>query len=109
QGIFRRAHQHKGTSTVEVYQNGPAFNDGPFFAYSDKETTKEAALFLENGKPLIFGNNDDKGIRLDGLTPVIVDLNSNGYSASDLWIHDEKDKTKANLISRFFDTSFDGA
>ena len=106
QGILKRAHAHKGTSFVEVYQNCPVFNDGTFFAYSDKETKKDEALFLENGKPLIFGMNDNKGIRLDGLTPVLVDLNSNGYTADDLWIHDEKDKTKANLISRFFDTSF---
>ncbi len=106
QSILKRAHAHKGTSFVEVYQNCPVFNDGTFFAYSDKETKKDEALFLENGKPLIFGMNDNKGIRLDGLTPVLVDLSSNGYSADDLWIHDEKDKTKANLISRFFDTNF---
>jgi 2-oxoglutarate ferredoxin oxidoreductase subunit beta len=105
QAILKRAHQHKGTSFVEVYQNCPVFNDGAFFAFSDKETKKEEAIFLEQGKPLIFGNNDDKGIRLDGLTPVIVQ-SQNGYSTNDLWIHDEKDKTKANLISRFFDTTF---
>ena len=105
QAILRRAHQHKGTSFVEVYQNCPVFNDGAFFAFSDKETKKEEAIFLEHGKPLIFGQNDDKGIRLDGLTPKIVQL-SDGVSANDLWIHDEKDKTKANLISRFFDTAF---
>jgi len=106
QGILKRAYQHKGTSFVEIYQNCPVFNDGTFFAYSDKETKKEAAIFLEHGKPLIFGNNEGKGIRLEGLTPVIVDMNDGKYSANDLWIHDEKDKTKANLISRFFDTAF---
>jgi len=106
QGILKRAYQHKGTSFVEIYQNCPVFNDGTFFPYSDKETKKEAAIFLEHGKPLIFGNNEGKGIRLEGLTPVIVDMNDGKYSANDLWIHDEKDKTKANLISRFFDTAF---
>lgn len=106
QAILRRAHAHKGTSFVEVYQNCPVFNDGAFFAFSEKETKKEEALQLEHGKPLIFGNNDDKGIKLDGLTPVIVNIADNGVN--DLWIHDEKDKTKANLISRFFDTAFEG-
>lgn len=105
QTILRRAHQHKGTSFVEVYQNCPVFNDGAFFAFSDKDTKKEEAIFLEHRKPLIFGQNNDKGIRLDGLTPVIVQLND-GVSANDLWIHDEKDKTKANIISRFFDNAF---
>ncbi len=106
QGILKRAHAHKGTSFVEVYQNCPVFNDGAFFAFSDKETKKEEAIFLEHGKPLLFGNNGDKAIRLDDLIPVIVNVNDE--CVNDLWIHDEKDKTKANLISRFFDTNFDG-
>ncbi|MGN6802571.1 MAG: 2-oxoacid:ferredoxin oxidoreductase subunit beta [Ginsengibacter sp.] len=106
QSILKRAHAHKGTSFVEIYQNCPVFNDGTFFPYSEKETKKDKALFLENGKPLLFGMNEEKGIRLDGLKPVVIDLNSNGYTPDDLWIHDEKDKTKANLIARFFDTSF---
>jgi 2-oxoglutarate ferredoxin oxidoreductase subunit beta len=82
------------------------FNDGAFFAFSDKETRKEEAILLEHGKPLIFGENDTKGIHLDGLKPVIVDLTKDGVN--DLWIHDEKDKTKANIIARFFDTEFNG-
>ncbi len=106
QGILKRAHVHRGTSFVEIYQNCPVFNDGAFFAFSDKETKKEEAIFLEHGKPLLFGNNGDKAIRLDDLTPVIVNINDE--CVNDLWIHDEKDKTKANLISRFFDTHFDG-
>jgi 2-oxoglutarate/2-oxoacid ferredoxin oxidoreductase subunit beta len=108
QAILKRAQLHKGTSFVEVYQNCPVFNDGAFFVYSEKETKKEAALFLEHGKPLIFGKNDDKGIKLEGLTPVIVNLTDSGVSADNLWIHDEHDKTKATILSRFFDTSFNG-
>lgn len=107
QMILKRAHQHKGTSFVEVYQNCPVFNDGAFFAFSDKETKKEEAIFLEHGKPLVFGQNDEKAIRLDGLQPVIVDMHKEGVN--DLWVHDEKDKTKANIISRFFDSEFNGA
>ncbi|MGE5519664.1 MAG: 2-oxoacid:ferredoxin oxidoreductase subunit beta [Candidatus Dadabacteria bacterium] len=106
QAILKRAHEHKGTSFVEIYQNCPVFNDGAFFAFSDKETKKEEAIYLEHGKPLLFGAQEDKGIRLDGLTPVIVNVKDEGVN--DLWVHDEKDKTKANLIARFFDTTFDG-
>jgi 2-oxoglutarate ferredoxin oxidoreductase subunit beta len=57
---------------------------------------------LETGKPLLFGANRDKGIRLDGFRPVVVDLN-NGYSADDCWIHDEKDFYKAQILVRIFD------
>jgi 2-oxoglutarate ferredoxin oxidoreductase subunit beta len=102
QAMFKRAHEHKGTAFVEIYQNCAVFNDGAFFAYSEKETKKEDALFVEHGKPMIFGNNNDKGIKLDGLNPVVVDI-SNGVSANDLWIHDERDKTKASLLASLFD------
>lgn len=108
QAVLQRAHEFKGTSFVEIYQNCPIFNDGAFFAYSDKERKMDEALFLEHGQPLIFGANADMGIRLDGLMPRMVHLNENGISSSDLWIHDEQDKTKANLLARFFDEDFDG-
>ena len=108
QMILKRAHEFKGTSFVEVYQNCPVFNDAAFFQFSDKETKRDEGIFLEHGKPLVFGKDNKKGIKLDGLTPVIVDINESGISLSDLWIHDEKDKTKANLLSRFFDTLFNG-
>lgn len=106
QAVLKRAHAHKGTSFVEIYQNCPVFNDGAFFAFSDKETKKEEAIFLEHGKPLIFGQNNEKVIHLDGLTPIISDVNDE--CVNDVWVHDETDKTKANLIARFFDTTFNG-
>lgn len=106
QMVLKRANDHKGTSFVEIYQNCPVFNDGTFFAYSEKETKQEQSLFLEHGKPLIFGNGGNKGIKLDGTNPVIVDLGENGNSVNDLWIHDEHDKTKAHIIASFFDTMY---
>ena len=108
QMVLKRANDHKGTSFVEIYQNCPVFNDGTFFAYSEKETKKEKAIFLEHGKPLLFGNDNDKGIKLDGTMPVIVNLKEEGVSANDLWIHDEHDKIKAHIIASFFDTHYNG-
>lgn len=102
QAILRRANDHIGTSFVEIYQNCNVFNDGAFELYTEKASKKNETLFMENGKPLIFGENSDKGIKLDGFTPVIVDL-SNGASANDLWIHDETDRVKASILTRFFD------
>lgn len=101
QAVLKRAHHHRGTSFVEIYQNCPVFNDGAFFAFSDKETKGEDAIFLEHGKLLVFGKNQDKGIRFDGLTPVIATISDEGVN--DLWVHDETDKTKATILSRFMD------
>lgn len=52
--------------------------------------------------PMVFGNNNDKGLKLDGLKPVIVNIDSTN-SINDLWIHDERDKTKASLLAGLFD------
>jgi len=99
--IMKRAHQHKGTSMVEIYQNCIVFNDGAFEVFTDKKTRPSEAVYLEHGKPLVFGQEKDKGVRLDGYKPEIVSLDE--YSKDDLWIHDEKDKEKAGLLTRFFD------
>ncbi|MGZ3853195.1 MAG: 2-oxoacid:ferredoxin oxidoreductase subunit beta, partial [Flavisolibacter sp.] len=69
---------------------------------TEKGTKADEALFLENGQPLVFGANKDKGIKLDGFTPVVVSLNE-GHSINDLWIHDEKDIYKAQILTRMFD------
>ena len=59
-------------------------------------------MFLEQGKPLVFGATQNKGIRLDGFQPVIIDL-AEGAGTDDLWIHDERDFYKAQILIRMFD------
>lgn len=102
--MLMRSNNHKGTSLLEIYQNCNVFNDGAFFGMTDKATKMNQTLFLENGKPLVFGENKDKGIRLDGFKPIIVSLED--CSIDDLWSHDEKDIVKAGLLTRFFDADF---
>lgn len=101
--ILRKANAHKGTSFVEIYQNCNVFNDGAFEIFTEKASKKEEALFIEHGKPLVFGQNNDKGIRLDGFVPVVIDLTTSGLTADDMWVHDERDRVKAGILSRFFD------
>jgi len=102
QTLLTRAHAHKGASFLEIYQNCNIFNDGAFEIFTEKGTKLDEALFLENGQPLVFGANKDKGIKLDGFTPVVVSLNA-GYSINDLWVHDESDIYKAQILTRMFD------
>jgi 2-oxoglutarate/2-oxoacid ferredoxin oxidoreductase subunit beta len=101
QAMLLRANQHKGASFLEIYQNCNIFNDGAFEIFTEKSSKAEEALFLEHGKPLVFGANQDKGIRLDGFNPVVVNLNE-GYSVNDLWVHDEHDIYKAQILVRIF-------
>ncbi|MEI6881031.1 MAG: 2-oxoacid:ferredoxin oxidoreductase subunit beta [Bacteroidota bacterium] len=101
QAIIKRGYDHKGTSLVEIYQNCNVFNDGAYEVYTEKSSKKDETLMMEHGKPLIFGENNNKGIKLDGFKPVIVSLND--VSVNDLWVHDETDLVKATIISRFYD------
>ncbi len=98
---IKRAALHKGTSFVEVYQNCYVFNDGAFQWASDKDQKADTTIYLEHGKPLIFGKNRDKGIRLNGMDPEIVQL-GNGIKEDDLLFHDEKaaEPTLAYMLSR---------
>ncbi|WP_276479655.1 2-oxoacid:ferredoxin oxidoreductase subunit beta [Paraflavitalea pollutisoli] len=102
QEILIRCHQHKGASFLEIYQNCNIFNDAAFEPFTEKTTKADNALLVEQGKPLVFGAQRDKGIRLDGLRPVAVTLGDQ-YSVDDLWVHDEKDFYKAQLLVRLFD------
>jgi 2-oxoglutarate ferredoxin oxidoreductase subunit beta len=102
QELLKRSHAHKGASFLEIYQNCNIFNDGAFEVFTEKGSKPEETLFLEQGQPLIFGAQKNKGIRLDGFKPVVVELGSE-YSASDLWVHDEADFYKAQVLTRMFD------
>ncbi|HEY8386963.1 MAG TPA: 2-oxoacid:ferredoxin oxidoreductase subunit beta [Parasegetibacter sp.] len=102
QEMLLRSHAHKGASFLEIYQNCNIFNDGAFEIFTDKSTKPEETIFLEHGKPLIFGAQKNKGIKLDGFRPVVVELGE-GVSAEDLWIHDEKDFYKGQILVRMFE------
>jgi len=102
QTMIARAEQHQGTSFLEIYQNCNIFNDGAFEIFTEKATKQVYGLYVEQGKPLTFGANGEKGIRFDGMRPEVVEIGSK-YSADDMWIHDEKDFYKAQILTRLFD------
>lgn len=102
QDMLKRSNAHKGSSFLEIYQNCNIFNDGAFEIFTEKNSKPDEALFLEQGKPLVFGAQRNKGIKLDGFRPVVVEAGE-GFSADDLWIHDENDFYKAQILIRMFD------
>ena len=99
--VLQRAAEHRGTAFVEVYQNCNVFNDGAWNYATDRDTKADTTIELEHGKPLIFGKNRDKGIRLNGMEPEVVELGK-GISEDDLLFHDEQspEPSLAYLLSR---------
>jgi 2-oxoglutarate ferredoxin oxidoreductase subunit beta len=102
QEIFKEAAKHKGTSFVEIYQNCNIFNDGTFSAVYERSERADRILRLNHGEVLVFGKDKNKGIRMRGLKPVIVDLDKD-FNEKDLLMHDQycEDSALANLLSGF--------
>jgi 2-oxoglutarate ferredoxin oxidoreductase subunit beta len=98
--MLKRAHAHRGSSYVEILQNCNIFNDGAFNDVSDKQIKADHQLVLENGKPLIFGKSKDKGIRMNGQRPEVVEL-GNGVTEKDLVVHDESNLALAFMLGNF--------
>lgn len=99
QEMVTRANAHKGTSFIEVYQNCNIFNDGAFEKLTEKETKADNVLLLQHSKPMIFGKENDKGIKLDGFKPVVVSLKDGKHSIDDLVVHNEKSRELAFILS----------
>ncbi|MCX7149643.1 MAG: 2-oxoacid:ferredoxin oxidoreductase subunit beta [Rhodocyclales bacterium] len=87
--ILERAAKHEGTAFVEILQNCVVFNDGAFDMLSDKATRDDTRLVMEHGKPLIFGKERNKGIRLRGMDMEVVTIGENGVTEADILVHDE--------------------
>ena len=98
QVMISRSYGHKGTSFLEIYQNCNIFNDGAFGSMTDKETKADSVLWLENGQPMVFGKEKNRGIRLDGNTPMIVEIGDK-WSLDDVLVHNESDYVIASLLS----------
>lgn len=88
--VLARAGRHRGTAFIEIFQNCVIFNDEAFKDVTEREIRPEHCLFLEHGKPLIFGKQRNKGIRLQGMRPEVVTVGEGGVTEGDLMVHDEK-------------------
>ena len=99
---LQRVAAHKGSAFVEIYQNCKIFNDGVFNYVTDKALRSDNALYLVHGKPMIFGKENNKGIRLNGLDPEVVTIGKD-CALDDIMVHDETaaNPTMAYLLSRF--------
>jgi 2-oxoglutarate ferredoxin oxidoreductase subunit beta len=104
QGTLERAGRHRGSAFTEVLQNCNIFNDGAWRSFTDREVRDDRMLVLEDGRPMIFGKDRDRGIRLRGLHPEVVQIGVDGVTEADILVHDEhaEDPYLAFMLSRMF-------
>lgn len=100
--LFIECEKFKGTSLIEVLQNCPIFNDGCFDEFTDKNVREDRQLFVEHGKPMIFGKERDKGLVLNGLKLEVATIGENGITEKDILVHDakEQDPTLHQMLVR---------
>lgn len=105
--VLERAAHHKGTAFVEVYQDCNVFNSGAWEYATDKAIKADHIVYIEHGKPLVFGKDVKRGIRLNGMHPEIVEVGK-GITEDDLLFHDEKatEPSLAFLLSRMRQPEF---
>ena len=87
--VMLEAAKHKGAALVEMLQNCVIYNQGAHAYYTDKEHRNDRVIHLENGKPMIFGKNMDKGIILNTKTNhlEVVTIGENGVKPEDILVH----------------------
>ena len=98
--VLKRAHAHRGASFVEVFQNCVVYNDGVFDAFTEKSVAPEMQLHVSHGRPLRFGKDGQRGLRLvpGKLELEIVTVGEGGVPESDLLVHDQANRGLANLL-----------
>lgn len=90
--IFKFADKFKGTSIIEILQNCVIFNDGAHNKITNKDEREENQLWVEHGKPMIFGKNKDKGLIFENGELKIVKIGENGITEKDILVHDMTQK-----------------
>ena len=102
QQIFVEAESHRGTSLIEILQNCVIFNDKTFAPITAKEVKKDAQIVLEDGKPMLFGAEMNKGIILNGFKLEVVTIGENGITEKDILVHNtkEQDPTLHAMLAR---------
>ena len=90
--LFIQAEKFKGTSLIEVLQNCVIFNDGCFTQYTDKAVREDKQLFVEHGKPMIFGKEKNKGLVLNRLKLEVATIGENDVTEEDILVHNSKEQ-----------------
>ncbi len=99
--MLRRAHRHGGASFLEIYQNCLVYSDGVFAGFTAKEIAGDKQLLVEHGKPLVFGKDRKRGLRMKPGTLEIeeVAIGKDGVGEADLLVHDETNLGLAMMLA----------
>jgi len=94
--VLRAAAEHKGTSIVEILLNCVIFANEVHNEITGKDVRADNQIYLEHGKPMIFGKERNKGLMMRGDKMVVVTIGENGVTQEDLIVHNAQDPDDTN-------------
>jgi 2-oxoglutarate ferredoxin oxidoreductase subunit beta len=99
--VLKQAAAHRGASFVEIFQNCIVYNDDVFADFTAKAVAADAQIHVEHGKPLTFGKDGMRGLRLNPGTIALeaVVVGEHGVGEQDLLVHDMTNKTLAIMLA----------
>ncbi len=98
--VLKRAHDHIGSSFVEILQNCIVYNDAVFDHVTDKKTGADQSIRLEHGQPMVYGRESDKGLIIEHTTGTVRSVAlGNGTTEKDLSVHDEANLAQAASLA----------
>jgi 2-oxoglutarate ferredoxin oxidoreductase subunit beta len=99
--ILKRAHAHRGASFVEIFQNCIVYNDNVFADFTEKKTSPETQLYAEHAKPLLFGKDRTRGLRLrpNKMELEVVTVGEDNVTEDDILVHDETNRPLASMLA----------
>lgn len=86
--ILKAAYNHKGAAVCEILQNCMIFNNGAYDPIYTREGRAKNAIYVEDGKPLVFGENHEYGLVQEGFGLKVVEIGKDGYTIDDILVHD---------------------
>jgi 2-oxoglutarate ferredoxin oxidoreductase subunit beta len=100
--VLRRAARHTGSAFIEIYQNCNVFNDGAFDVFTDRAVKTERQIRVEHGKPLLFGEGNNKGLVLNPKTFAleVKEVGPNGVPVESVLVHDETNPMLAYMLTK---------
>ncbi len=98
--MFKRAHDHKGTAVVEIFQNCNVFNNGAYGQITSKGAREEMIIDLHDGQPIRFGAEGRHGVIVEHGVAKVVEVADVGVGALTVHHHDNPDPSVAFALSR---------
>lgn len=95
--MIKRAPSHKGTSVLEIMQNCIVFNDGIYGEMYDPNSKADAVLYLEQGKPMLFGKNNQHALVVENNR--LKQVETATVNADAIVKHDESNRVQAFMLS----------